>query len=170
MQTGLVLTVPAADPVVGDWRARFDPSAAAGMPAHVTLIYPFKDSDALTAADRETLAALFARFPPIELGFSAASRAPEADILWLEPKSPARLLRMIDAVVAEFPDYPPFGGAFETVIPHLTIAHADAATLARIEAELAGVCIRQKVFSAALVGLTADGWRELERFPLRSGD
>jgi len=25
-----------------------------------------------------------------------------------------------------FPEYPPFGGAFESIIPHLTVAHGNA--------------------------------------------
>jgi hypothetical protein len=33
--------VPAAEPVVSTWRERFDGSAAQGMPAHITALYPF---------------------------------------------------------------------------------------------------------------------------------
>jgi len=34
-QSGIVAVVPPAEPVVGHWRARFDASAASGLPAHV---------------------------------------------------------------------------------------------------------------------------------------
>ena len=40
-QTAIIVPVGAAEPIVGRWRTRFDPAAAAGVPAHVTIIYPF---------------------------------------------------------------------------------------------------------------------------------
>ena len=36
-----VILVPEAEAIVGRWRQRYDPSAAVGMPAHITLNYPF---------------------------------------------------------------------------------------------------------------------------------
>jgi hypothetical protein len=36
------LVVPEAEPLVKPFRDRYDPSAAAGVPAHITLLYPFK--------------------------------------------------------------------------------------------------------------------------------
>ena len=42
METGLVLALPGLDPALRRWR-KHDPAARAGMPAHVTLIYPFMD-------------------------------------------------------------------------------------------------------------------------------
>ena len=41
MPSAVVVEVPEAEPLVGAWRLRFDPVAALGMPAHVTLLYPF---------------------------------------------------------------------------------------------------------------------------------
>ena len=40
-ESALVVLVPEADPLVGPFRSFFDPSAALGVPAHVTLLYPF---------------------------------------------------------------------------------------------------------------------------------
>ena len=47
-ESALVVRVPEAEPVVNRFRAAYDPSAPAGVPAHVTLLYPFKPPDALT--------------------------------------------------------------------------------------------------------------------------
>lgn len=47
-QTAIIVPVGAAEPIVGRWRTRFDPASAAGVPAHVTIIYSFlsgKDID-----------------------------------------------------------------------------------------------------------------------------
>jgi hypothetical protein len=40
-QTAIIIPVGAAEPIVGRWHRQFDPAAAAGVPAHVTVIYPF---------------------------------------------------------------------------------------------------------------------------------
>lgn len=166
METGLVLTIPNADPVVDGWRQRFDPGAAAGMPAHVTLIYPFRELERLDAGDRERLARVIADFRPFELSFSSVRRFEDEGILWLAPEPADLIDQLMTSIVAAFPEHPPFGGRFETVIPHLTVAHADPETLTGIEKALASVQIRQKIWAVSLFGRTDDGWRELERFAL----
>jgi len=40
-ESALVILVPEAEAVVGRLRQRSDPSAAVGMPAHITINYPF---------------------------------------------------------------------------------------------------------------------------------
>ena len=57
-QTGLVLLVPALDPLIGRWRERYDPVTAYGMPAHVTVVYPWKPAATITESDRAALAEL----------------------------------------------------------------------------------------------------------------
>ena len=37
----LVILVPEAESMVKAFRERYDPAAQAGMPAHITLLYPF---------------------------------------------------------------------------------------------------------------------------------
>jgi len=40
-QTALIAPVPEAEACVGAWQARFDRSAALGVPAHITVLHPF---------------------------------------------------------------------------------------------------------------------------------
>jgi len=40
-ESGLVLMVPEAEPIVRELRYRSDPAAAAGIGAHITVLYPF---------------------------------------------------------------------------------------------------------------------------------
>ena len=47
-RSAIVVPVPDAEPAVGTWRARYDSSAAFGMPAHITVLYPFLPEDRLT--------------------------------------------------------------------------------------------------------------------------
>jgi hypothetical protein len=65
------------------------------------------------------------------------------DVLWLDP-NPAEPFRGLTAAVgAAFPECPPYGGAFDEVVPHLTVAErrfADLATLKGVERDvLAGL-------------------------------
>jgi 2'-5' RNA ligase superfamily len=119
-QTGLVLLVPDLDPVVGRWRELYDPVSAYGMPAHVTIVYPWKPAAAITSADRTALAELVRGLPPIEVSFAGFGRF--AETLWLDPQPVAPIRRLIDTVVARWPEYPPYGGQFAVVVPHLTVS------------------------------------------------
>ena len=40
-ETALLVPVPAAEPSVGKHRARLDEAARDGVPAHITVLYPF---------------------------------------------------------------------------------------------------------------------------------
>ena len=48
IESALVVVVPEAEQLVGPFREKYDPSAAAGMPPHITLLYPFKPPDAVS--------------------------------------------------------------------------------------------------------------------------
>ena len=39
--SALIVEVPDAEPIVGEHRQRWDTSAALGVPAHVTVLFPF---------------------------------------------------------------------------------------------------------------------------------
>jgi hypothetical protein len=55
----LLLEVPAAEPVVAPLRERLDSSAALGIPAHVTVLYPFVPAGQIGPELLARLAALF---------------------------------------------------------------------------------------------------------------
>jgi 2'-5' RNA ligase len=119
-QTGLVLLIPDLDPLVGRWRALYDPVTAHGMPSHVTIVYPWKPAATITTSDRIALAELARSQKPIELSFAGFGRFDET--LWLDPQPTSPIRRLVDAVVAHWPDYPPYGGQFTVVVPHLTVS------------------------------------------------
>jgi hypothetical protein len=64
LQSALLLPVPAAESVVGPHRARRDASARDGVPAHVTVLYPFLP----TAIGPDVLAALAQLFAGVPSG------------------------------------------------------------------------------------------------------
>lgn len=132
-QSALIVAVPEADPVVGMHRARFDRAAAWGVPAHVTVLYPFIAPKALTDDDIARAAKAIATVPAFAPHFGHTEWF-EEDALFLMPNPSAPFSALTDAVVAAFPTYLPYQGAQPAVVPHLTVGY-DAPLEALREAE-----------------------------------
>ncbi len=97
------------------------------MPAHVTIVYPFVPGPRLDAEVRRDLAAIAATHEPFDVEFARIKRFP--GVVWAAPEPADAFIALTTAIVARFPDYPPYGGAHDDVIPHLTIVEADDAPL-----------------------------------------
>lgn len=93
-------------------------------------------------------------------------------MLWLAPEPAAPFAALTAAVHAAFPQYPPFGGAFAEVIPHLTVGdrpEGGPRALRAAEAEvLPKLLVRTHVTCAWLMtGTRAPGsWQLLAALPL----
>jgi 2'-5' RNA ligase len=98
------------------------------VPAHVTVLYPFVAPEALTEDLITTLAAVVRSVTAFDCRF-VRTRWFDQDVLWLEPE-PAQPFRQLTAAVwRPFPQHPPYAGAYDDVIPHLTIAEQRLAEL-----------------------------------------
>ena len=75
-ESALVVLVPEAEAVVKPFRDQYDPSAAAGMPAHITLLYPFKTPDEVDQMTLDGLRDCFACFEPIPFSLGTIQRFP----------------------------------------------------------------------------------------------
>ncbi|MEE4545625.1 2'-5' RNA ligase family protein [Streptomyces sp. V4-01] len=163
--TALVAMVPEADPLVAGARGQYDPAAAAGVPAHVTVLYPFLPADQVDDGVRAALRALFAGHQPFELDFAGFGRFP--DLLWLAPEPDRPLRALTAAVEAGWPQAPAYGGRFEPV-PHLTIAGGQPQetyeALARALAP--GLPLHSRVTEASLVVHDGLRWQLRETFLL----
>lgn len=122
-QTALVVRVPEAESLVGPFRLMHDPVAIQGMPAHVTILYPFRAPEAIDELVRSTLQRFFASSARFECVLSRTDTFPAVLYLAPEPDEPFRALTR--GVVGLFPDTPPYGGSIPDPDPHLTVAHAD---------------------------------------------
>ena len=168
------IVVPVNVPVgVNQLRERMDPSAADGVPAHITLIYPFMPPAELKDDVRRRIEEIIGAEPAFPFVLGAVRRWP--DVVYLEPAPEDPFRRLTAALARAFPDYPPYEGAFEDVIPHLTVA-ADAPTDycdAAEHALPAFLPIRDVAREAWLIGHTPEQpWHTLWRLPLgevRSG-
>jgi hypothetical protein len=119
-----VVLVPFPDVAafVEPWMERTCPNSkpSRGIPAHVTLLYP-------SPADVDEVARVLDSVAAFDVAFEETARFEE--ILYLVPKPQAPFAEMTQALVRRFPDWPPYGGKFDGIVPHLTVAQADAATL-----------------------------------------
>lgn len=166
--SALYVEVPAAEPLVGPHRLRWD-AAASGVPAHVTVLFPFLDPARIgDEVDRE-LERIVVGVPAFSVRFTRVGRFPDA--VWLAPEPVAPFAALTDAIAARWPDHPPYGGEFEQVIHHLTVADgAPGAVLERLEQQIAtGLPVEERVGAVSLAVRTSGTWRVRRRYSLGGG-
>jgi hypothetical protein len=165
--SALVVLVPEAEELVAGLRRQYDPAAALGVPAHVTVLYPLVvvvDDEALD----ERVARICRRQPPFTAELAAVERFPGL-VVWLRPDPSEPFAALIAAAMAEFPDCPPYGGTIADPTPHLTVADGvDETTAAALRAELEpGLPIRSTVDALTLLVEDAAGrWSVAGAWPL----
>jgi 2'-5' RNA ligase len=119
-ETAVLIPVPEAEGVVRSIRSALDPAAARGIPAHVTLLYPFVPPDRLTPDVLERVAAVIGAMPAFEARLTEPGWFGDS-VLWLRPEPADRFLDLTTALWKAFPEHPPYAGAFTSSIPHLTV-------------------------------------------------
>jgi 2'-5' RNA ligase len=169
METAIVIAFPELSPVVDGWRERTCADRPSiGIPPHVTLLHPFLPAEIVESA-LEGLEALFAAAPTFDVTFRELRRWPE--MAYLAPDPPEPLSRLTEAIVEGWPDYPPYEGIHEIVIPHLTVACGDEGVLAEVDADvMPRLPVGAHVAEAVLLEeLEPDArWGERARFSLSS--
>jgi 2'-5' RNA ligase len=155
--------------VVGRHRASLDPSAALGVPAHVTVCFPFVPASKLGTAELDRLGKLFAAVPAFEVRLDHTQWF-GTSVLWVGPQDPGPFRDLTARVFTAFPDYPPYGGRFEDVVPHLTIGdNGPLEEMRRAEEQIAGrLPVADRVTAVALMAESSRGgpWRTLASIPL----
>jgi len=165
-ETALLIPVPEAEPLVSEWRAQHDWSARRGVPAHITLLYPFAPTEKVDDELLRALRDLFAPQPQITFELTRLARFPE--VAWLAPEPSEPFAGLTHLIVARFPEYPPYEGVHDEVIPHLTVAEGGIEIQDRVEAALAGhLPISAHATDVAWLFEDDEGlWHEAHRFPL----
>ena len=118
-RTALIVPVPEAEPQVGELRLEHDSSAALGVPAHVTILSPFLATGEL---DEAAIADLISGFPAFDFELDRVEQFPDGTT-WLHPTPSLPFVDLTAAVCQRWPECPPYEGAFDEVIPHLTISN-----------------------------------------------
>lgn len=88
--------------------------------AHITLLAPFGRASRPTEGELGDVEALFADVVPFSFQLSGVSTFPDGT-RYLSPAPASAFSRLTHRLHRLFPEYPPYGGAFDLVIPHLTL-------------------------------------------------
>ncbi len=170
-ESALVIQVPEAESLVGSYRWEHDPVARLGVPAHITLIYPFIPPS-LIAIDRSRLAELLSTYPVFDFSLTKLDRFP--GVLYLAPSPREKIIELIKIIAAAFPKYPPYSGNFPEINPHLTIAQSeDSKLLEKIAEEISSkvkqeLPILKTVTESSLFELNNGLWNKTGTYPLKS--
>jgi hypothetical protein len=89
----------------------------------------------LDAAVASRLEAALREMPAF--AFSLARVGRFAQTAWLAPEPAAPFIALTQAVMRVFPDWLPYGGTHDRIVPHLTAADGDADAATGVAAELA---------------------------------
>ena len=166
MESAVLLCVPEAEELVGPWRDKADPSAAAGVPAHVTLLTPFLPPDRLDPGVIAELEWFFAGVDAFRVRFDRVGEFPEQGVVHLSPDDGA-LDDLAAALARRWPEAPPYAGRVDAPRAHLTAVRSDDAAL-RAQAAQAladGLPLEATVAQAALwVCDEHDRWSEAHVF------
>lgn len=171
IESALVVLVPQAEHLVRPFREKYDPSAAAGMPSHITVLYPFKPPHEITQTVLGTLSHCFAQFEIFDFSLIAIRRF-QSEVLFLGPEPDEPFRRLTLAVWRCFPETPPYRGRYSGTVPHLTIAQpADADQLDRIAGEFEHASygklpLNLTAEEVTLLDTCAGSWQVRAAFPL----
>jgi 2'-5' RNA ligase len=168
-QTALIVAIPEAESAVGPLRATLDRSASWGVPAHVTVLYPFLPPDQINGEVIEALGDLVGAIPRFDVTLTHTDWFDDR-VVWLAPQPDRPFRDLTIAVWQRFPEAPPYAGDHVDVVPHLTIGDdADKLVLDHAaEAVSAHLPINATITVVQLIAGTPDQypWRTLHEFPL----
>jgi 2'-5' RNA ligase len=172
--SALVFLVPEAEVLVGPFRERHDPAAAEGMPAHITLLYPFKPPDQIDAGVLEKLRQCFAGFSTFTFVLAETRRFESPDqVLYLAPQHAQSFRQLTQAIWRSFPETPPYAGRHAEIIPHLCVAQVpDLRQLDEVAERFAPAAqnvlpIEAHATEVALMDTSSGRWQVRTTFDLR---
>ncbi len=144
------------------------PDAVDGLPAHVTVAYPFAEPGSIDDAVVGLVAEVVARRAPWTMRLVERRRWPDTVYASVEPGAPAIALQA--DLAAAFPSLPIYGGAIEVFVPHVTIAEGPSVDDPSVDADPGwdDLPVTCAVSEVELIVRGDDGWwRTTRTFPLR---
>ena len=169
METAIVVPVESAELLLSAAATAFGFDRPPGVPAHVTLLYPFVDAERLVVGHAHEAQRALSDVQPFECSFSSIGRFDDPPVaIYLEPKPVEQFSAMVEALIAAFPKFPPYGGAVEAVVPHLTIVEtADRHLWTEVEEWVKPqLPVGTFVQEFSIYAQTDTGWVERFKLPL----
>ena len=137
--------------------------APPGLPPHVTLLYPFVAETAVDAALLGRLERIASERPPVPFELRDTARFP--GVLYVAPEPSDPFSDLIRSLWRAWPKHPPYGGAYATIVPHLTLIEGrpEPPDVERRMADL--LPIRAEATEMHLVIPDGGTWQLVRRFP-----
>ena len=165
-----MVLVPEAEFAVRRWREELDPAAAIGVPAHVTLMYPFESPAAIDEAVMDEVTSALSGSQAFTYTLESVQWFGDA-VVWLAPTPAGPFIDVTRVLLRVFPEFPRYGGAHgDSVVPHLTVG--DGGPGARMAEAARDVAEKLPIEATAdevalIVGSDApNSWRVEHRFKL----
>ncbi len=117
-ETGLIIPVPSFQDFVDTWRPAVDGVPPVGVPAHVTVLYPFLPP---TLAERciDELGAFFAAWPRFTYSLEEIGWFDD-QVVFVRPRPTSSFVDLTNAVEERW-GLPPYRGEIQDPQPHVTI-------------------------------------------------
>jgi 2'-5' RNA ligase len=152
-QSAIIIPVPEVEPILGPLRLKYDPSAKLGVPAHITLLFPFCSAQAVNAE----VEALGKVCSSIELfSFSLAEVRRFTATAYLHPDKSETFAQITKMLIRKWPEYEPYAGVHREIIPHLTIADQVGSETLDVVEEIARRQIPIRCVAREIVLLASD--------------
>ncbi|MCW2755248.1 MAG: hypothetical protein JWR52_994 [Marmoricola sp.] len=121
--TGLVVPVREAETLVRQRALQIQPELLPqdrSVAAHITLLVPFLPRERIDDGVISDLARFFSDVTTFRFALTEVCQFP-GGITYLAPDPAAAFRRLTLELHRAFPEFPPYGGAFDDVVPHLTV-------------------------------------------------
>lgn len=140
-----------------------------GVPAHITILVPFMSPERITPSVRARIQAALNDVSCFAFSLNRVGRFPATAYLAPDPAEP--FIALTQALVRQFPEYPPFRGEHASIIPHLTVARGDPDEAEAAAAELAASLrlvgpINGYCASVTLLENSSGLWKSMQAFSL----
>jgi hypothetical protein len=152
-ESAIIIPIPEAEPIVGPLRLQYDGAARLGVPAHITVLYPFYPIQA-AIGEIEVLRDVCRSIEMFPFSFIEVRRF--SATVYLHPDKSEAFVQITRTFAQLWPNCKPYNGAHTDIVPHLTVAdRVEIQTLVELEESLrrqlplsdpAGVWSRRGVF------------------------
>lgn len=161
-ESAVIVRVAEAEAHVGALRQRYEPAVRLGVPAHVTLLYPFTPPRELTQDVLQTLRQVLSGVAAFDYRLHDTRRFP--GVVYLAPDPHEPFVEMIRSIERGFPGMRLYRGRFPDVVPHLTVARGDERHMDEAYAELRSTmavrgAIQAHCSSVEVMEYAAGTWR-----------
>ncbi|HUP28075.1 MAG TPA: 2'-5' RNA ligase family protein [Chloroflexia bacterium] len=169
--TGVVI-VPPHDicAFANHYRRLYMPEEMDKIPPHISVAGPLMPYEQLVDA-LPRLRAAISSHPETRMSLREFAVFPDAGVLYLRPAYPERIIALYRSILAEFPDYPAYGGQYgDDLVPHMTVGlFTDRAQMQAAYEELSAMKLYLGWVMESLTVVykgADDRWNALEEIPL----